>query len=177
MRLRCLEKKDAEGILSWMKDPEVNCFFRFDPDKVTRETVNSFIIDSIKDSENKHLAIANDKDEYLGTISLKHIDTINRNAEYAIVLKKSASGRGVGKWATEALFKIAFEELKLNKVYLNVLSDNSSAQKLYEKVGFNYEGELKEHLIINGEKKNLKLYGILERDWNGNWEWEKGKNA
>lgn len=168
MQLRKLVNKDVCDILDWMKDPQVNCYFRFNPDNITKESIEEFVEKSNNDSQNIHLAIVDEKDSYLGTISLKNIDYSNSNAEYAIVVKKEASGLGVGEWATKAILNIAFIEMKLNKVYLNVLADNIRAQRLYEKVGFAYEGELKEHVIINGQKKDLKLYGILGGNWDGN---------
>ena len=159
-----MEEKDAEGILEWMKDPAVNCFFRFNPEKITRDTVMDFIRNSMTE-ENKHYAVVNEKDEYLGTISLKNIDSHDKNSEYAVSFRKSAQGTGAAVFATKELLRIAFEELGLNKVYLNVLSENARANKFYEKMGFEYEGEFREHLNIKGIFKNLKWYGITKKQY------------
>ncbi len=165
MKLRDLEKKDAKFMYEWMSDPEVYCNFRFDPKKITIDSCKSFIENSVNDKKNKNFAIADDNDEYLGTISLKNIDMENKNAEYAIAVRKKFHGTGVSKFATEELLKYAFETLNLNKVYLNVLSENTRAIKFYEKVGFIYEGEFKEHLCINSKFKDLKWYCFLKNDY------------
>ena len=122
-----------------------------------------FISHSFTD-ENRHYAIEEDH-EYMGTISLKHISTLNQNAEYAIALRKKAQGKGLGTRASHQLLKIAFVELALNKVYLDVLSDNSAAIHLYKKLGFKEEGELKKHIIVDGKFCNLKLFGLLKEDY------------
>ena len=44
MRLRKLQEKDVPLIYEWMKDPQVNCFFRFDPGRVTPDTVRAFVV-------------------------------------------------------------------------------------------------------------------------------------
>lgn len=165
MRLRYLEEKDKKYILEWMKDPRVNCFFRFNPENITLESVTEFIHSSAKDKNNYNFAIVDNDDVYLGTISLKNIDFDAKTAEYAIALRYNAQGKGVGIFATKEILKYAFETLKLNRVYLNVLADNINAIKLYEKCDFIFEGEFKKHLRINGQLKNLRWYGILKENY------------
>ena len=94
MKLRSLELKDAELMLEWMKDKELNQYFRFESEKITLDSVKDFIASSNLCERNKHFAIVDDKDVYLGTISLKNIDMNNFNAEYAIALRKVSIGKG-----------------------------------------------------------------------------------
>lgn len=168
MLLRSLQEKDNIYMMEWMKDPRVNCFFRFNSENVTIESVTEFINSCAKNKTNYHFAITDNNDKYQGTISLKNIDFDAKTAEYAIALRYDAQGKGVGKFATEEILKYAFDVLKLNRVYLNVLSDNINAIKLYEKCGFVFEGEFKKHIKIKGQLKNLKWYGILKENYYAN---------
>lgn len=165
MKLRLLEEKDAERMLEWMHDDEISKSFRIDTKSATIDTVKKFISDAQDISFSRHYAIVDEQDIYMGTISLKKIDTINTNAEYAVVLHKDSIGKGFGKEATRQILKIAFEELNLHKVYLDCLSTNERALKMYEKAGFKYEGELKEQIFVRNEFCSLKLYGILKQDY------------
>jgi len=168
MKLRKLEEKDAEGMLEWMRDPEIQKRFRFEAGKKSREDVLNFIRDAQiepADGRDIHYAITDDNDEYLGTISLKHMDLTAKKAEYAISLRKKAQGKGIAKKATGLLLIKAFREYGLHRVYLNVLADNKTAIHLYERCGFSYEGEFREHLKIEGRYINLKWYGILENEF------------
>ena len=61
-------------------------------------------------------------------------------------------------YATKELLRKAFDELGLNRVYLNVLSDNVRANRFYEKAGFKFVREEKEAVEIRGEKHSLKWY-------------------
>ena len=112
-----------------------------------------------------HYAITDENDEYMGTISLKDINLDANNAEYAISLRRCAQGKGIGKSATIEILRIAFEEIGLEKVYLNVLSDNKRAIGMYEKIGFVYEGEFRKHLFLCGEYKSLRWYSILKDEY------------
>ena len=163
MILRRLKNEDAEKMLEWMADPEVNQFFRFNKTNLSIEKCHNFILNSFTKTD-RHYAIE-ENNEYMGTISLKHIDPTNKKAEYAIALRKAAQGKGLGTKASKELLNIAFNELNLNKVYLDVLSDNTPAIHLYKKLGFKEEGELKQHILIDNDFRNLKLFGILKEDY------------
>lgn len=170
MRLRKLENKDADGMLEWMHDEVIQNSFRFNTLNKTMEDVLAFIekADVVwKDETDVHYAVVDDNDEYLGTVSMKEIDFHNKKCEFAISLRRKAQGRGVGTWCLKEALRIAFEEHKFNKVYLNVLSDNITAIKLYEKSGFVYEGEFREDLFLRGSYRSLKWYSILKNEYFG----------
>jgi len=165
MILRKLQPNDAAGILSWMKDPSVNCFFRFSADDVTSRTVEKFISESQDTTHNMHLAIVDESDTYMGTISLKNIDTSARNAEYAISTCTQAHGTGIACEATREILRIAFEDLHLHRVYLNVLDENGRANHFYVKCGFVYEGQFRDHVNIRGTLKTINWYSMLESEF------------
>jgi diamine N-acetyltransferase len=167
--LRRLQLKDSLFMLEWMHDKDIQKGFRRPMLSMKEEDVNKFIEDAniqVDEGCSLHFAIVDDNsDEYLGTISLKEINLINKNAEYAISLRKKAQGKGIAFKATQELLIKAFDEYGLERVYLNVFSDNTKAIRLYEKSGFLYEGEFRNHLMVNGEIKSLKWYGILKNEF------------
>ena len=97
VKIRSLEIKDAEFMYEWMHDDNVVEFFSNNFKEKTLDDVIDFIKKSNEDSKNLNLAITDDNDEYLGTISLKNIDYKNKNAEYAISLRRMAIGKGISK--------------------------------------------------------------------------------
>lgn len=113
----------------------------------------------------RHYAICDDNDAYQGTISLKDIDKENGTAEYAIVLRRQAQGKGYARFATQEILRIAFEELGLHKVYLNVWKENTHAVGFYEHMGFRREGEAREQIVLHGKRCSLLWYGILENEY------------
>lgn len=163
MQIRKLESKDAKYMLEWMHDDNVVEFFEVDFSKKTMDDVENFIVNSFTDT-NKHFAIVNDFDEYMGTISLKNIDLVNKNAEYAISIRSSAMGMGISRIGTDMLLEYAFNELKLERVYLCVAEDNIRAIKFYEKYGFIYEGKFTNHILRDNKFIDLKWYYILNRE-------------
>lgn len=165
MKLRKLEKKDAPFMLEWMHDPEINCNFRFNGFEQTLKSAEQYIEETRKDDKNHHFAIVDEEDQYLGTISLKKIDYKNQKAEYAICLRKEAQGKGFAYLATKKILDYGFIRLGLNRIYLNVLSENKKANRFYQKFGFIYEGCSKEDVIICETKKDLLWYRILNCEY------------
>ena len=62
--------------------------------------------------------------------------------------------------ATKEIIRIAFEELGLNRVYLNVLKENGRANAFYQKTGFRFDYCEENGVEIHGEKKDLNWYVI-----------------
>lgn len=156
IHIRTLQEKDAAGMLEWQKDPSIMCFFRFDASSATIDTCRDYIARANREPNARHYAIADENDEYLGTISLKNID--GESAEYAISTRKCAHGTGAAAQATEAIFDIAFRELGLKRVYLNVLAENARANAFYLKMGFRYTCSKK--IAIRNAEKDLNWYEI-----------------
>lgn len=168
INLRPLKRDDVSGMLEWMHDPSVNCFFRFDAKNMTESKALAFVEQSLKEMDEQksfNFAIVNEKDEYLGTISLKDIDWEAKVAEYAISMRSAVQGKGIATIATQRILEVAFEQLKLNRVFLNVLSENEKAIHLYEKCGFIYEGEFRKHLLLREKLKDLKWYSMLKEEY------------
>ena len=164
-RLRPLMEKDAQYMCEWMKDPSIVCFFRFDASSVSEESCRKFIGSANNDENCRHYAIVNESDEYLGTISLKDIDYTKKQAEYAISTRSCAHGTGASTVATKEIFRIAFEELGLEKVYLNVLVGNLRANGFYRKIGFVFDKIEKNALNIKGVNKDLNWYFINKEEY------------
>lgn len=171
--IRKLEEKDAPLMLEWMKDQLLVEFLSKDFSKMELADCLSFIQSSREDGENIHRAVCNEEDEYLGTVSLKQVDDRNKNAEYAIAMRRKALGTGASLAGTREILRIAFEELELHRVYLNVVGENVRADRFYEKTGFRYEGTFQEHMFINGRFRNLKWYGITKQEYEANFGFSK----
>ena len=168
--LRKLELKDTQYILEWMHDVECKNIYLADMNSKTNEDVKQFIKNAAQPGNSVHYAFVDENDEYLGTVSLKDIDKKSRTAEFAIASRKKARGTGITRKATIEILKIGFEEYQLNKIYLNVFSDNERAVRFYEKIGFIFEGEFREHIIFNNIKHNLKWFGMLRDEFGRNLE-------
>lgn len=160
-KLRSLQIKDSRRMYSWMTDADASSQLTISRYPSSEETVIEFIRNSWVDRCNIHYAIVTDDDEYVGTVSLKNINQVDRNAEYAIAVSKEYWGKGYSKYATDEIVSYGFRILNLEKIYLSVASSNIRAVKFYEKYGFNKEGIFRKHIFINGKYDDLFWYSIF----------------
>ena len=158
IHLRPLRAEDAPLMLEWMQDPSIACFFRFDAMSMTEEKCRAFIESANLEPRSLHYAIADERDEYLGTISLK--DIADGRAEYAISTRKCAHGTGAATQATKEILRLAFDELGLESVFLNVLEENLRANAFYRKAGFQFTHTEENALELRGRKKALNWYEV-----------------
>ncbi len=101
----------------------------------------------------------------IGVARLTLTECDNR-ARYAVALFDSALyGQGLGTEVTRLVLRFAFQELKLHRVDLNVLTYNRRAIACYEKCGFIAEGVDREDALIEGQWASDMRMGILEDEW------------
>ena len=136
MRLRPLEPRDAGAMLSWMHDPEAAGLLSADFAAKTLEDCRAFIASAARPGPALHWAVADDGDEYMGTVSLKAVDPARGTAEFAIATRREAWGRGFAAFAIRETLRFAFGNLGLNTVYWYVNRENARALRFYQKQGF-----------------------------------------
>ena len=136
MQLRKLELRDAPLMLEWMHDESVVCHLGANFAAKTIDDCRNFIESSQTDEKNLHLAVTDDADVYMGTVSLKHIDTANRWAEFAITVRAAAMGKGYSRWGMEQILDFGLKDCGLTAIYWCVSPKNERAVRFYDKNGY-----------------------------------------
>ena len=147
--LRKLQKKDAPLMLEWMHDNDVVKDLQSNFATKMLDDCLRFIEIAQNESQNLHLAIVDDTDEYLGTVSLKNIT--EQCAEFAITIRKSAMGSGCSIFAMQEIIQKGLYELGLEEIYWCVSTFNSRAVRFYDEN--NYERVSSDNLLV--EKRIL----------------------
>lgn len=136
MNLRKLELKDAPLMLEWMHDESVVAKLAANFAAKTIDDCRNFITASQTDGENLHLAIADEDDTYMGTVSLKHIDRNAGTAEFAITVRAAAMGKGFARFGMDSILKMGIAEVGLSAIYWCVSPANARAVRFYDKNGY-----------------------------------------
>lgn len=165
MYLRKLELKDAQAMLSWMHDESVVGHLHTDFASKSLADCEKFIVASQNMENDAHFAIASDEDEYMGTVSLKHIDRDGGTAEFAITVRKESMGRGYSWFGMEAILEKAFSDFGLESVYWCVSRKNKRAVRFYDKHNFHEALDIPAEVLkrYTGED-DLKWYSVLKGD-------------
>lgn len=158
MQLRKLELRDAPLMLEWMHDESVVCHLGANFAAKTIDDCRRFIEGSYADEDNLHLAVVNDADEYMGTVSLKHIDRENRWAEFAITVRAAAMGKGYSRYGMEQILRLGLEEQGLDAIYWCVSPKNERAVRFYDKQGYRRTDSVPAQLLECYEGMELYWY-------------------
>ena len=120
-------------MLEWMHDVSVVKDLQANFAAKNLEDCQAFIRSCADKSENLHLAITDDNDEYMGTVSLKHIRREQQDAEFAITIRACAMGKGFSAYGMRSIIRKGLDELGLHKIYWCVSPENQRAVRFYDK--------------------------------------------
>lgn len=166
--LRALEEDDVERTHRWHNDADLYASLVAPFRCVSRQAELDWIRAKIAYSKTEvSLAICRAEDDvHIGNAYLTSIDWISRNGQLGIFIGDAGEqSRGYGSSAVQQLLHHAFMDLGLYRVYLDVISDNARAIRVYEKCGFVTEGRLRGHLFKQGEFKDVVMMGITADEW------------
>lgn len=77
----------------------------------------------------------------------------------------SEKRKGYGREAMEALFKVAFEELGINRFWLDVYPDNIFGINLYESLGMHKDGVLRQNYKAERGYLDQIIYSMLKTEY------------
>jgi RimJ/RimL family protein N-acetyltransferase len=102
----------------------------------------------------------------IGEAMLFELDRLNGNAELGIFIgEKGEWAKGYGTDAVNALVDFGFGTLRLERIWLNVWTENARARRAYEKAGFVHEGTLRHDRYEGGRFTDGDIMSILRDEW------------
>ena len=94
------------------------------------------------------------------------VDRENRTTTIGYWLAEDQQGRGLMTAAVKRLLELEFDELRLNRVGIEVAPDNPRGRALAERLGFREEGVLREaERFADDDYRDLVLYSMLASEW------------
>jgi RimJ/RimL family protein N-acetyltransferase len=169
VKLEPVQPQDLDHLLTWIDSPEFLLQWagpRFTW-PLTKEQLQTNLLES-EGPQPTVLAFKAISDDGIMTAyaEITRVDRANRSAAIARVLVAPESrGLGIGSWLVNELLWIAFEQLYLHRVSLNVFSFNTAAIRAYERTGFRHEGTLRDAYVVGGRFWSLNMMSILEPEW------------
>ena len=164
VRIRKFEVGDVPNKVRWINDPKNNVFLHYELPLEIAKTEAWY--EQIKDRTDRYDAIIEADNVPVGIIGLLSIDKRNRKAEYYITLgERGYQGKGIATKASKLLLEYGFTELRLNRIYLYTEVENVPAVRLYERLGFRREGEIKNDLFVKGHFIDRYIYGITKAEY------------
>jgi ribosomal-protein-serine acetyltransferase len=80
-------------------------------------------------------------------------------------LGSDVAGRGLMSKAVRAMIGFVFDDLGLNRLELQAHVENHKSRVLAERLGFAFEGVLREVWTLHGKPVDHAAYAMLKSDW------------
>ena len=93
---------------------------------------------------------------------------VDRQAKSTMIgywLGADVGGRGLMSKAVRAMLEFVFDDLKLNRLELQAHVDNQKSRALAERLGFAFEGVLRQVWTLHGQAVDHAAYAMLKSDW------------
>lgn len=104
----------------------------------------------------------------VGMISLYSINYRDKNAEPGRLIlgdSETIKDKPIVYEALLLIMDMAFNELKLHRIYGSISSDNSDMIKFHKYLGMKEEGILKDNYFRNGEYQDAVILRLLENEY------------
>jgi RimJ/RimL family protein N-acetyltransferase len=100
----------------------------------------------------------------LGIVSLHHIDREHRCAELSFWFSDEARGQGYASEAAGSLVQYGFADVGLHRIEAYHIARNIPSARVLLRVGFRFEGTLRERVTNGSQREDVKLWAMLRTD-------------
>jgi len=164
LRLKPLELGDAPPLLAILRDPVAMEFWH--RPAITRAATGSEIVAAqlaaMADGQFLYWTVWRDGDA-IGSVDLSALDFGHLRGEVGFLFRPDQWGQGMAREALVALIAHAFGSLKLERLEARIHAGNRRAKKLVMALGFQPEGRLRGHLLRDGIRHDVDVFGLLNR--------------
>lgn len=168
--LRALEPEDYKITYTWRQDSTyqkgVESMKRYVSMNTEKRWIDDVIVKHEKGQEVRLGIVLKESDELIGMVFLKNINYINKSAKSgSIIGVDDKRGKGIIGEARYELFKYAFYELGLERIYTHIVEYNVRSIKSGEKFGYVKEGVLRNAVYKEGKFHNVIVYSMLREEF------------
>lgn len=176
VELRQVTREDVGRISAWLKDPEVadSWFGRYtygdaahlgyDPEQMLKaddKEWNEVFHDPHHVPHRDIFSIYALNGDHVGEGQLS-IDEALGDAQISVLIgRKDKWHSGYGTAAVLAMLEHVFQHLRLHRAWVDVPEYNMAARNMFESIGFQHEGTLRQSRPHEGARHNSAILGIL----------------
>lgn len=160
LMLRPITLDDAEDLFEYASDPE-NTRHTFPTHQSIEET--EWVISNLfMSSPLGNFAIElKENGKMIGTCDLR-VNESEKSAELAYAINKKYWGNGYAPEAAKRLLELAFQDLKIERLWAKFSSKNPASGRVMEKIGMEKEGILRHTKNLCGDFVDQVIYSRIE---------------
>ncbi len=164
LELKKIKKDDLHQIIKWRNDPDI---IKFNTQffLLNMEYQKKWFEEITKNDSKSKMFVFKFDNKIVGIGGLIHYDCLNKSADIAIILgEKKIRGKGLGSRALEMLVEYGFKHMKLHRIGADIFEYNKISLKLFEKLDFKKEIEMRDYLWRDGKWWKVYTYSRINFD-------------
>ncbi len=154
IKLRAVEPSDAEFFFEWNQDGEMTAYMHFLWPPTSLESSRRWAEEEARrrlTDDTLFLVIENREGERVGMISTHQCDRRTGPFRYGVAVRREHQRRGYASAAILLVLRYFFEELRYQKVTVNIHANNLACIRLHERLGYQLEGRLRRMAFTDGQ--------------------------
>jgi len=168
LRLRQIRPEDAEAVFAMSSDEETMRYVGRERHRDIADT-HAYIQKQLARYAERtmlHWAITPKEDnQFIGGCSFHRFDEGYHRAEVGYELNRAYWGQGLVPEALSTILTYGFGELGLHRVEAIIDIENERSKKLLLKLGFQYEGNLRQRFVSHIGFEDEYYFGLLRHEW------------
>lgn len=164
VRVREFRLSDAEAAAKIIGDDRVTDWLSFDsrpPEAAVAMMERAVSVAQADPRPEYYMGVTTlDSDEVIGFVRLEPSGV--RAAKLGFAVHADHWGRGYATEAAQLVIRFGFDELGLHRISGAVGPANQRSLAIMERLGFSYEGTIRDHVFTNGAWRDSRLYSLLE---------------
>lgn len=163
--LREFGLEDTVAALAIVGDPAVTDFLSFAAkDQAQTDAMLAGVVERAHAIPRTEYYLAVDVDEDLVGFARIGLAGV-KAAKLGYAIRADRWGLGYATDAARTLTTFAFDQLGLHRVSAAIGPDNPASIAVVQRLGFIYEGRLRDHVFTNGAWRDSLLYSALAQEW------------
>lgn len=169
LSLRELQPEDIHAVFDIYGDPVATEHLSFEPrtlDEVGQIIDRSIVSASAEPRSEYALAVVNSRGGNLIGFARLALDPHQpRGATVGFALRSDQWGKGFGEETVRMLQALAFEDLRLHRIWGARSPANEQSAKTMARAGMVEEGRIREHVYKRGAWRDSIVHAIVDHEW------------
>jgi ribosomal-protein-alanine N-acetyltransferase len=166
--LRQLRSTDVEALFAIRSDREVTEPYGQEPHQSLDQSRE--LIEQIQGFYDERDAIfwgitLKGADTVIGTVTFWNFDRDFHCAEIGYELNRAYWQQGIMAEAISAILTYGFTRLGLHRIEANPGAENTASRSILLKLGFTFEGNLRQRYFFRGHFEDAHYFGLLQDEW------------
>lgn len=168
--LRAVTADDADAIFAACSNPNVTRFTLFDTHRTVADAVHfvrGYALPNYQDMIPDPFGIALKADpapRLVGCVGCHWASRPHLTLELGYWLAEHLWGRGITAEAAAAVVRFCFAHYPAERIQARVVAGNAASVRVLEKLGFRFEGTLRQSIQRRGEQEDVLMFATTRGD-------------